>query len=219
MDFTKINSTYSRIRSTSWLNILVILSRYLIAFAFIPSGLKKIMGLRFTQIGVDNPIGFFFEGLFQSGFYWNFIGWAQVVAAFLLMTQRFATLGTLFFFFIISNIWVITISLHFTGTWIITSLLLFAILMMLLWDFNKLKFIFYPDNYAAVEKDLNYPTYNRIWVIAGFILFVLSVAGSLMLEMQQYGKPIFFWIWFMSIIVIVVGAIYLNRKEMKKAAY
>ena len=219
MDITKINSTYSRIRSTSWLNILVILSRYLIAFAFIPSGLKKIMGLRFTQIGTDNPIGFFFEGLFQSGFYWNFIGWAQVVAAFLLMTQRFATLGTLFFFFIISNIWVITISLHFTGTWIITSLLLFAIIMMLLWDFNKFKFIFYPDNYAAVEKDLKYPTYNRIWIIAGFVLFLVSVIGSLLLEMQKYGTPIFFWIWFASIIVTVVFAIYLNRKRMKTTIF
>ena len=219
MDITKINSTYSRIRSTSWLNILVILSRYLIAFAFIPSGLKKIMGLRFTQIGTDNSIGFFFEGLFQSGFYWNFIGWAQVVAAFLLMTQRFATLGTLFFFFIISNIWVITISLHFTGTWIITSLLLFAIIMMLLWDFNKFKFIFYPDNYAAVEKDLKYPTYNRIWIIAGFVLFLVSVIGSLLLEMQKYGTPIFFWIWFASIIVTVVLAIYLNRKGMKTTIF
>ena len=219
MDFTKINSTYGRIRSNSWLNILVILSRYLIAFAFIPSGLKKIMGLRFTQIGTDNSIGFFFEGLFQSGFYWNFIGWAQVVAAFLLMTQRFATLGTLFFFFIISNIWVITISLHFTGTWIITSLLLFAIIMMLLWDFNKFKFIFYPDNYAAVEKDLKYPTYNRIWIIAGFVLFLVSVIGSLLLEMQKYGTPIFFWIWFASIIVTVVFAIYLNRKRMKTTIF
>ena len=219
MDITKINSTYSRIRSTSWLNILVILSRYLIAFAFIPSGLKKIMGLRFTQIGIDNPIGFFFEGLFQSGIYWNFIGWAQVVAAFLLMTQRFATLGTLFFFFIISNIWVITISLHFTGTWIITSLLLFAIIMMLLWDFNKLKFIFYFDNYFVEVKDLNYPTYNRIWIISGFILFVLSVIGSLLLERQEYGTPIFFYIWFASIILTVVLAIYLNRKGMKTTIF
>ncbi|MBK8748417.1 MAG: DoxX family protein [Saprospiraceae bacterium] len=219
MDITKINSTYSRIRSKRWLNTIVILSRYLIAFAFIPSGLKKIMGLRFTQIGIDNPIGFFFEGLFQSGIYWNFIGWAQVVAAFLLMTQRFATLGTLFFFFIISNIWVITISLHFTGTWIITSLLLFAIIMMLLWDFNKLKFIFYPDNYSVVVKDSNYPTHNRIWIIAGFILFGLSLVGSFLLEMQQYGTPIFFYIWFASIIVTVVLAIYLNRKGMKTTIF
>ena len=54
---------------------------------------------------------------------------------------------------------------------------------------------------------------------SGFILFVLSVIGSLLLERQEYGTPIFFYIWFASIILTVVLAIYLNRKGMKTTIF
>ena len=181
MSFEKIGACFVKVRKMNWLNTFVILTRYLIAFAFIPSGLKKILGLRFTQMTVDTPIGFFFEGMFQTGFYWNFIGWAQVIAAFLLMTQRFATLGAIFFFFIISNICVITISLHFSGTWIITLLMLLAVLMLLLWDAHKIKYLFCADNFLADMKFENFPTYNRFWILSGFILFALSIVGLLAL--------------------------------------
>ena len=216
MDFTAVDTFYDRVRKTAWLNTFVILTRYLIAFAFIPSGLKKIAGERFTQMGTDTQIGFFFEALYQSGFYWNFIGWAQLVSAFLMMTQRFATLGAIFFFFIISNICVITISMKFSGTWVITSLMLLAIVMMLLWDFHKLEFLFYTDNFNAPAKLINYPTYNQIWIVAGFVLFIISVAGSLLLEKQQSGSPIFSRLWLGSILLTVAVAVYLNNRKNKK---
>jgi uncharacterized membrane protein YphA (DoxX/SURF4 family) len=217
MQFAKRNTIYNKVRNRKWLNTFVILTRYLIGFAFIPSGLKKIIGARFTQLGTDTPVGFFFEGLYQSGMYWNFIGWAQVVSALLLMTQRFATLGAVFFFFIISNIWVITISLHFSGTWVITSLMLLAVGMLLFWDFHKLKFLFYTDNFSAPSNFPGYPAYNRIWVITGFILFVLSVAGIPMLEKQQPGSVLFSRIWLVSILLTVAIAFYLNTKKYKQA--
>ena len=119
MNSETVNSAYHTIRNKKWLNTIVILTRFLIGFAFIPSGLKKVMGVRFTQLSISEPIGFFFEALYRSGIYWNFLGWAQLIAALLLMTQRFATLGAIFFFFIISNIWMITLSLNFSGTWVI----------------------------------------------------------------------------------------------------
>ena len=65
MQPTSIANNYNKLRSTSWVNTFVILTRYLIAFAFIPSGLKKIAGERFTQLGTDTQIGFFFEALYQ----------------------------------------------------------------------------------------------------------------------------------------------------------
>lgn len=216
MEYTKWNNTYNKVRNTLWLNTFVILTRYLIAFAFIPSGFKKILGERFTQLGSDSPIGFFFEALYQSGFYWNFLGWAQVVAAFLLMTQRFATIGAIFFFFIISNIWIITISLHFSGTWVITSLMFLAVVMLLIWDFHKLKSIFYADNFSAPAKNFNYPTYNRIWIIAGFVLFVLSVGFSLLLEIRPSDSFIFPGILLISMVLTVVVALFLNRKKTIK---
>jgi len=127
------------------------------------------MGQRFTQISTENPIDFFFEGLYQAGFYWAFTGWAQVVAALLLMTQRFATLGGIIFFFTVSNIWVITISLHFSGIWVITSLMLLAVIMLLVWDYDKWKYIFYKEPYTLNGTPSNYPTSGKIWTVTGFI--------------------------------------------------
>lgn len=44
----------------------------LLSFAFIPSGLKKVHDQRFTALDLSNPIGFFSEALYRTGFYWLF---------------------------------------------------------------------------------------------------------------------------------------------------
>ena len=213
MNAIKITAVYNSVRNKSGLITFIILTRYLIGFAFIPSGLKKIMGERFTQISIENPIGFFFEGLYQSGFYWNFIGWAQVIAALLLMTQRFATLGAICFFFIVSNIWVITISLHFSGTWLITTLMLLAVIMLLVWDYHKLKYIFYRENYSEKQLPENYPATSKIWIATGFILFGWSIAGLLFLESLESPNKLFSRIWLAGILLTVSTALYLNRNN------
>ena len=41
-------------------------TRVLLAIGFIPSGMKKVLGMRFTQLTVDTPIGFFFEAMYQN---------------------------------------------------------------------------------------------------------------------------------------------------------
>ena len=171
---------YLKIRTKVWLSKIVFLLRYLIGFAFIPSGMKKLLGLRFTQIPETNPIGHFFEAMYQTGLYWNFLGAGQLLAALLLMTQRFATLGAVIFSFIVINIFVITVSLPFVGTWIITSGLLVASTCLLLWDYNKLKFIFVSDNFShKAETNRQLPTHSTVWVITGFILYSICVGISI----------------------------------------
>lgn len=101
-------------RNPAWQR-LAVLSRLLLAAAFLPTGLTKVLGNRFSAISPDTPIGYFFEALYQSGFYYRFIGLAQVTAALLLLIPRTAALGAVVFFPIILNIFVITVSLHFTG--------------------------------------------------------------------------------------------------------
>ena len=172
-----LDELFDRIRKKRHLNTFVILTRYLIGFAFIPSGLTKVLNERFTQISTDNPIGFFFEGLYQSGVFWQFIGWSQLIAACLLMTQRFATIGALLYLPLITSIWVITCSMHFTGTWLITSLMLFACLGLLAWDYQKWKTLFYPDNFKTARANTQYPTYSNTWVGLGIVLFAWNVVG------------------------------------------
>ena len=42
-------------------------TRILLALAFIPSGLKKVLGERFTILDIETSVGFFFEALYQIG--------------------------------------------------------------------------------------------------------------------------------------------------------
>ncbi|HEV7905244.1 MAG TPA: hypothetical protein VGO96_15490 [Pyrinomonadaceae bacterium] len=115
------------------------MTRVLLALGFLPSGLTKVVGNRFTILGVDNPVGFFFEAMYRTGFYWRFLGLCQLAAAALLLIPRTATIGALVYFPLILNIFVITVSLHFTGTPFITGLMLLASLHLLCWDYDKLK--------------------------------------------------------------------------------
>ena len=112
-------------------------TRILLFLAFLPSGLKKLLGERFTILGVDTPVGFFFEALYQTGFYWNFIGFMQLLAGLLLLIPKTSFLGALIYFPIIINILVIVISMNFTGTPYIAGLMLIGNIYLLLWDYKK----------------------------------------------------------------------------------
>ena len=170
---------YLDVRRNQYLSFFVIWMRYLIGFAFVPSGLTKLLGNRFTSISTSNPIGFFFEALYQTGIYWQFLGLMQVMAAFLLMTQRFATIGNLIFLGIITNIFLITFSLQFQGTVYITFLLFVASLGLLLWDFPKWRSLFFSDNFKMEVAIEELPTYNTWWIYTGVIFFIESLICSL----------------------------------------
>lgn len=95
---------FRQLRRNKLNNWIIIHLRYLVGLAFLPSGMTKLIGRRFTNISTESPIGYFFEALYQSGFYWNFLGLAQITAGVLLLTQRFALLGTLLFAAILTNV-------------------------------------------------------------------------------------------------------------------
>lgn len=132
----------ARVRQDKFLRIFTTFTRVLLALGFVPSGLKKVLYERFTQLGIDNPVGFFFEALYQTGFYYRFIGLAQTSAAILLLIPRTAFVGAMLYFPIILNIFIITVSMDFRGTPFITGAMLLANLYLLGWDYDRLKRIF-----------------------------------------------------------------------------
>jgi hypothetical protein len=212
---TMLSPIYVRIRTYYPLNLLVWLTRYLLAFAFIPSGMKKVLGQRFTSIGTDNPIGYFFEALFRSGMYWNFLGWGQLIAAVLMMTQLFATLGNLIFFFIITNIFFITVSMHFTGTWLIALLMFFASTCLLLWDANRLQYIVSKKGFFEISNDFKLPEASKIWQISGILLFVESVSYTLIDNVIKTNHLQLFFIFFITIIMTVAVSVILEYRNRK----
>ena len=109
------DALHARARGWPPFQRLAIISRILLAGAFIPTGLTKLLGNRFTLLPVDNPVGYFFEAMYQSGLYWNFIGLGQFAAAVLLLIPATQTLGAVMFFPVILNITVVTWSVGFAG--------------------------------------------------------------------------------------------------------
>ncbi|MFT5641690.1 MAG: hypothetical protein ACI9A7_001795 [Cyclobacteriaceae bacterium] len=191
--------------------MLIIFTRYLIGAAFAFSSIVKISGNRFTNdSGADNPINsawHFFETLYQSGIYWKFLGLAQLMAGFLLMTQRFARLGAVVFLPIILNIFIITISYDFRGTPVITGLMLFATLLLLFWEKDQLK-IFW--NQQPVLPKVNALEFHIGWQWIGLVLFLFvssNKAGVKLLGILP-------WIGITALIVIV-GA-FLTIRDHKK---
>jgi len=147
-----LDTLHARARAWPVFQRLAVISRILLGMAFIPTGLVKLLGERFTALGIDSPVGLFFEALYQSGGYWNFIGTAQVLAGILLLIPRTATLGAVLFFPIILNIFVITVSLQFKGTPVITGGMLLAATFLLCWDYDRLKAVLWPPAAASADR-------------------------------------------------------------------
>ncbi|CAM3864369.1 hypothetical protein POKO110462_22470 [Pontibacter korlensis] len=172
---------YDRIRSSRYLNIFAINLRFLIGFGFIPSGIKKIANVPFANPGNTGPFFEYLDALYHTGYYYNLIGWAQVIAAILLITQRFATVGALIFLPIIFNITVLTLSTIGSFTPFIATMMLLGIIFLLFWDYYKWVNVFSSDNKAIeVYRPNNYPSYNKVWITTGVsILLIPTVVMGL----------------------------------------
>lgn len=105
--------------------------------AFIPTGLVKATGQRFTLLPVENPVGFFFEAMYRTGPYWHFIGMMQIVASVLLFIPGTATLGALLFVPIILSIVLITWGIGFGATVWVTVGMLVSVIYLLCWDGDR----------------------------------------------------------------------------------
>lgn len=125
-------------RAQAWLGRFTLMNRLLLAMAFIPTGLVKATGQRFTALPIDNPVGFFFEAMYQSGPFWYFIGLCQIVAAVCLLIPATATLGALLFLPIGFSIVLITWGIGFAGTVYVTAGMLLSVIYLICWDADRI---------------------------------------------------------------------------------
>ncbi|HEX8288254.1 MAG TPA: hypothetical protein VF556_09670 [Pyrinomonadaceae bacterium] len=140
---TILDELHRKVTSNKYLQLFTAFTRILLAIGFIPPSIKKILGQPFTVLPDSNPVGHYFNALYQTGFYYEFLGWGQLTAAVLLLFPRTAHLGALAFFPIIINIAVLTNSVGFVGTKYITTLMALASTYLVAWDYDRLKLIFF----------------------------------------------------------------------------
>ena len=128
-----------------WTQMFTAFTRCLLAVTFIQPSITKILHKPFTILPDSNPVGHYFNALYETGFYYEFIGWAQLTAAILLLIPRVSHMGAVMFLPIIANIAVLTCSVGFVGTWLITILMCLAATYLVAWEYDRLKPIVFWD--------------------------------------------------------------------------
>lgn len=211
-----MHKRYEQLRKNRYLNLGMINLRFLIGFGFLPSGFKKIINEPFTNLENTGPFFDYLDALYYTGAYYNMIGWAQVLAATLLITQRFATLGAFIFLPIIFNIAALTLSTIGSFTPLIAVLMLLGIVLLLLWDYPKWINIFSADNKSfLVNTPKAYPVYS-LWGWAGAGIFFLTLLGAL-LHIFAPGSPQFQFPILIAILLLPLLAFGIDEAMYRRA--
>lgn len=122
--------------------ILYWTARLGMGLTFIISGIRKLPGIKFTELPESNPVGYFFDTMHNMGLYWCFIGVVQIMIGVLVFFNRSVVLSSLLMMPITINIFLISISLEMSGTPIITGAMLIGNTLLLVWHFENYKNIF-----------------------------------------------------------------------------
>jgi hypothetical protein len=142
-----ISSTLERLhgqaRRNVWMWLFSVFCRLSLALGFIPAAIVKLIDERFASgLHAKHPMGYYLEALhYSTGFYYTFIGIAQLAAAVFLLIPRTATLGAFIYFPIILNITVLTYATRFDGSLFTAPLMTLANLYVLAWNYEKWKYI------------------------------------------------------------------------------
>jgi hypothetical protein len=78
-----LDQIHTSITHRWYLQLFTVFTRCLLGIAFIPPSIPKILHRPFTALPDSNPVGHYFNALLQTGFYYEFVGWSQLIAAIL----------------------------------------------------------------------------------------------------------------------------------------
>lgn len=136
----------------------------------------KIVGERFASGLSDiHPMGAYLEALHHTGYYYTFIGIAQLVAAVLLLIPRTVTLGALLYFPIIVNICILSYAVRFEGSIVTAPLMALANLYLLAWNYDRLRYILPFKQFSdlgIIQKPAKYSTKFPFLFFSGVIITV-----------------------------------------------
>jgi len=169
---TKFEALHELARKNLWYYLFYLFCRGSLAFAFIAAGMVKILGERFASgLSSLHPMGAYLEALHQTGYYYTFIGLAQVLAALLLIIPRTVFIGALLYLPIIVNIWILSFALRFEGSFVTSPLMVLANLYILIWHYDRLKLLFSKKSPQSSRQ----PSKMERTFPIGFSLLVLAV--------------------------------------------
>ncbi|WP_185155520.1 DoxX family protein [Rudanella paleaurantiibacter] len=185
-----LSQLYCQAKQNRWMRYFTGFNRVALALGFLPSGYVKIAGERFTSLSNNHPMGHYLEALFHTGYYYTFIGVAQMTAAILLLIPRTALLGAMLYFPIILNICILSFSVRFDGSLVSSPLMVLANLYLLCWDYDRLKGILLPDpRTVLVNRSKGVSNEFPLAFFGGGLITVVTVGFTVLnlFDMKPYN--------------------------------
>lgn len=142
----------AHLRERNIFKLMYWLSRVSMGLGFIGSGMRKLPGVKFTALPLENSVSKFFEAIYQTGFYWNTIGVIQIVLGILIFFNRTVVSSVLIMMPVTINIFLASVALQMTGTPFVTAGMLFANIFLLFWHF---------ENYLPIIQKPKYVTHDQ----------------------------------------------------------
>ncbi|MCP4443774.1 MAG: hypothetical protein GY811_00315 [Myxococcales bacterium] len=181
--FGAIASLVASARQRRCLALCTVNLRLLIGFAFLPAGLKKVLGQPFTDADKVGVFHEFLHAFLATGPFYQFVGVLQLTAACLLMTQRFAFLGAVIMMPVL-----VAISALCWGTGVGTPTLITVTLMglgtlgLLMWDLDKWRGIFVPEGSGSSVVIAPGPQLvdSKLWARCGWAVLATYAIASIL---------------------------------------
>jgi len=169
----RLDAWHVQVRSNRWMRYFTTFTRLALVAGFLPPGYVKIIGERFTDLHNNQPMGHYLEALHHTGYYYTYIGYAQILAAILLLIPRTVVLGALIYLPIIFNILILSLAVRFEGSLLTAPLMVIACLYLLCWNYDRIKYLFPFNDPPAIHlvQDNKFPK----WFFAAVVVTFLAV--------------------------------------------
>jgi uncharacterized membrane protein YphA (DoxX/SURF4 family) len=167
-----LSALAARARGARWANVCVVLVRFLVGFAFLPAGLKKVLGEPFTDPQNTGPFHDFLHAFHATGAFYRFVGVVQLAIAVLLLTQRFAAAGAVLALPVTTAIAVFCWSTHVIPTATVATLMLAAVVGLVAWDLDR--WTRWPG--AATPRPA---LHERAWMLCGAAILAVYLGACL----------------------------------------
>lgn len=215
MTCTWLEERIARAHERRGLAISIVVLRILIGFAFIPAGLKKLLGQPFTDPANTGLFHDFLHAFHATGPFYQFVGAVQLMAAILLITQRYAMLGAMIAAPLLAAILVFCWSTGVVPTAIVVTLMSAGLLALLLWDIQRWKTLL---GMTAPVPPAAQPAVNmRLWSGCGWLILLLyfgntAITGQVYRPMgAEWSNPSFVVLLIIAILPVVTFALDSSR--------
>ncbi len=207
MTLTWLEERIARAHECRGIYISTIVLRMMIGFAFIPAGLKKLLGQPFTDPANTGVFHEFLHAFHATGGFYQFVGVLQLTAAVLLITQRHATLGAALAAPILVAIFVFCWSTGVVPTAIVVTLMSLGLLALILWDIQRWKALL---GTTAPAPPTAHPVVNmRLWSRCGWLILLLyfgntAITGQVYRPMGvEWSNPSFIVLLIIAVLPVV----------------